>query len=224
MALRSGIKAIISDLDDTAYRQPPNVNDIHLEGAVRAALKLGFKGSAGDAREIVRKEWRERQQDAGRVFAQEHGIDLGAYTRLRHREILPTYLNILKPDPELRDAFNALGTRTPVVVVTHASQEWGRELTTHLGLKPAHILGIDHPEIDFRKKNESAEPFLAAAEMLGVRPEEIAVLEDTPSNLRHPWLLHMQTILVTWDKPVEKLPQHIDRQVSTLRDLLPKAA
>jgi FMN phosphatase YigB (HAD superfamily) len=216
VALRANIRGLIADLDDTLIRYSRKMNKLMGDAAAQAALDMGFRGTHQDVRALAIKVWRTEKTDIGKALERDHGIDNVEFTRLRHRHVLKTFRKAVKGDPKIRHAFNRLSDRLRTGVLTHGSQEYGEEMVFGiLRLNARCVFGIDHPQINHRKKDEGPEPFIVVAKELGTAHEETAVVEDTGRNLYYPNQLGMQGVLVTGDKPLIVLPGHIDSQVSS---------
>lgn len=222
--IRKGVKALVFDFDNTAYRFPENKDSIFCNSAAISAIKLGYQGGMEDALAVASKSFEEHGSEAT-LFCLEHGIPWKDLYTERHSVGSVMMVDALSRDKCLTSAFNKLSQNFDLVILSHATQEWLDRIVPHLGydefLDDDKILGLDSEIVSFCKKNAGTEVYEIIASMLNLDPDEIAVVEDTILNLYPAHQLGMQTFLVHWGEPLEKLPNFVDAQIKTIADLCP---
>lgn len=224
MVLRNDIKGVIFDFDNTLYENPPNKDDIFAEAMALSVLKLGFPGTHQEALAVARQSYLDHGSEVA-AFVENYGMDERAIFHAQHEIGTPLMAQALKPSPVITAAFNKLARNYDLLIVTHATQHWADRLMAHLklssALKSGRILGLDHPVVDYNRKNEGPEVFERAASYLGLSINQLAVIEDTVGNLLHPHKKGMQTVFVNWGKPKDNMPVHVHHQVATIAQLKP---
>lgn len=225
MVLRSDIQGIIFDFDNTLYENPPNKDDVFAQAIAQAVIKLGFPGTQAEAVEKALHSYKTHGSEIA-VFEKDYGMDERAVFLGQHSAGAPLMAQAIAPRPSLTDSFNKLSGHYELLVLTHGTQEWADQLLAHLELSPAlkstHILGLDHPAVGYKRKNDGVEAFQIAADVMGLPLKNLAVIEDSMGNLLHPHKAGMQTVYVNWGKPAQKLPEHVHVQVETITNLVPK--
>ncbi|GGP74316.1 HAD-IA family hydrolase [Streptomyces abikoensis] len=86
-------------------------------------------------------------------------------------------------------------------VVTSGARRVARARLGHLGMLPEVLVTAD----DTTRHKPHPDPFLLAAERLGVDPSRCAVVEDSPAGLAAGRAAGMTTIALTTTHPAEKL-------------------
>lgn len=222
MVLRNDIEGLVFDLDNTLYENPPTKDRIFAEAMALAVRKLGFPGTHEEALAVAGQSYKDHGNEI-EGFVEKFGMDGQEIYHAQHEVGTGLMIAALQPDPSITKAFNELAKDYKLLIVTHATQHWADRLMDHLqltpSLKPGHILALDHPVIDYNKKNAGIEVFRRAASYLGLPVNKLAIMEDTIDNLRHPHDHGMQTVFINWGKPKEGLPAHVHNQVPTIAQL-----
>jgi FMN phosphatase YigB (HAD superfamily) len=204
------IRGIIFDLDHTLYQHSDMRFELYALATAQAALNMGLSATFEQAKAIAVESNAETGGEFTH-FVERHGLPprelLHEYDKVAAR-IFPDYVHAVEG---LTDKFNRLSPDRPRAVLTHSSSHWMEPMIRHVGLgssfDPRLLFPQDHPDIKYRKKNESPEVFELVAQQMGVPMHQIAVVEDTAKNLILPYLLGMYTVLVTWgEEPEEELP------------------
>jgi FMN phosphatase YigB (HAD superfamily) len=224
----TGIDGFIFDLDHTLYSLAAAFEEMFVRAAVAAALEVaetqGLPLTPNEAQSLLRNSKTWETSDLMKLV-HERGFDedllFEAYGRHSFRILQPVIEH--GRDPELHDALAPFKDRA--VILTHGSRGWAESIIKVLGLEdifpPERILAYDDPAIDFHAKNSETRPFLAALKLLGLPPERVAMVEDTPDNLVIAQGFGITTVLVTWGRPIqpEDYPQ-VDRFHNTAAEFL----
>lgn len=116
------------------------------------------------------------------TLAKEHGIPMPAIEVAGRKEALYyEYLPKLKAVPEVLEHIEAQHGRIPFAVVSGSTRE-----SVELSLKATGLLDRFPTLVcagDYAKSKPHPEPFLMAAERLGVAPEKCLVFEDTQMGI-----------------------------------------
>lgn len=222
--LRSDIKAVIFDFDNTLYENPSTKDDIFAEAHARAALHLGVQMDFATALATARQSYTDHKSEMF-LFCRDHGLQEKELYLHTHRIGTALMARALRPDPAIKAAFNTLSQGHELVLLTHGSEHWARNLMDHLQLSEhvAHnrVLALDHPTINYQKKDAGPGVFNAVAGLLGVTTREMALVEDTPHNLIHAAAAGMQTFLVHWGNPRNPKPDYVDVQIRSITEMAP---
>lgn len=215
MTLRNNIRGLIFDLDNTLYENPSGKDGVFSQAAALAAIDLGLKLSFQQALDLAEKSYIDHKSESA-VFCQTYGISEEDFHYHAHKHGTALMIQAVPPLKDFASAFNRLAAGYDIRILTHGSQYWAEQLSSHLGysssLKEGQILGLDHPAVAYRKKL-SPDIFEDVANMMGLKTDEIAVVEDTAENLVSPYGLGMQTIFIHWGAPLETKPDYISHQV-----------
>jgi HAD superfamily hydrolase (TIGR01509 family) len=116
------------------------------------------------------------------TLAEEHGIAMPALEVAARKEALYyEYLPQLKAVPEVLEHIEAQHGRLPFAVVSGSTRE-----SVQLSLQATGLLD-KFPTLvcagDYAKSKPDPEPFLMAAERLGIAPEKCLVFEDTQMGI-----------------------------------------
>ena len=216
MILERRIKGLVFDLDNTLYRDPANKNSIFSQAAARAALQMGAGMSFVDAVRMAEQSYADHESEAV-AFCRAFGFDKKRFYHHVHEFGVELMLQAIHPVQAYKEAFNRLSITLDVRILTHGSQRWAERLVAHLGyhavLREDCLLGLDHPKIADRRKDQGPEVFEAVASIMGLDPKEICVVEDTLDNLIIPHQMGMQTVYVHWGKALLEEPDYVTAQV-----------
>ena len=105
-------------------------------------------------------------------------------------------LSMLRPDPALRSAIEALPGRK--FIFTNGSQGHARNVGEHIGLYDLFdgVFGIE--DVDYIPKPKR-EPYQLFCNYFGIDPSRAIMFEDSVRNLEVPKQMGMATVLVTSD-------------------------
>lgn len=216
MILERRIKGLVFDLDNTLYRDPANKNSIFAQAAARTALQMGAGMSFAEAVRMAEQSYADHKSEAV-AFCQAFGFDRRRFYHRVHEFGVELMLQAIHPVQAFQEAFNRLSATMDVRILTHGSQRWAERLVAHLGyhvvLREDGLLGLDHPKIVNRRKDQGPEVFEAVASIMELRPDEICVVEDTLDNLIIPHRMGMQTVYVHWGKALLDKPDYVSAQI-----------
>lgn len=224
----TGIDGLIFDLDHTLYSLAHASESMFVRATIEAALELAaeigdpltrpeaeamLKHAPEWARADVQKLVRERGYNEARLFE--------IFNRHAFAEVSSAMA--LGRDPALHDALLPFAGKA--VIVTHSSRYWAENAVKLLGIEdifpPECIVALDDPAVNFRGKHESTAPYDAALRILDLPPEKVAVVEDTSKNLVIPHDMGMTTVLLTWNKKVDRADHpHVDQFHRTAADFV----
>ena len=204
----SHIRTWVFDLDHTLY--PPDMQlfdqiEIRMIDWVMKELGIG----RDEANDLRAKYWRE------------HGTTLAGLMRVH--DVAPEgYLvdvhdidfSVLSPDPQLRDAINALPGRK--IIYTNGTAPYAENVIKARGLSGIFdaIYGVEHAGFHPKPDRAAFEQVFTAD---GLEPRESAMFEDDPRNLAIPHAMGMRTVHVA---PDPKAHNHIHHHTDDLRGFL----
>lgn len=188
-AKRGGLKLILFDLDETLYPRSAALMDqisaritqylIEKAGVPAAdatALRTHFRGTYGTALRGLMEEG--YVIDVDDYFQYVHDIELNGR---------------IDPDPKLRAMLLGLPLRR--AVLTNSNIEHAERILGHMDIRDCFERVIDIRALGFVNK-PSRRAYELTTEMLGVRPEEVIFIEDTPMNTRPAREMGMTTVLI----------------------------
>lgn len=222
--LRNDIQAVVFDFDNTLYENPPNKDEIFAEAHARAAIYLGAQLDLPSALDLARQSYRQHKSEMF-LFCRDHKLDEKELYLHTHRIGTALMAQALQPDSGIKAAFNALSQSRELILLTHGSEHWARNLMDHLQLSEymdhTRVLALDHPVVNYQKKDFGPGVFNAVAGMIGIPTQKMAMVEDTAANLVHASAVGMQTILVHWGRTANPQPAYVDLQISSITALIP---
>lgn len=199
------IRGIIWDLDNTLYRfDDALIHGFHVAMA-QAAIDSGLVMNLNTAVDIARRSYAEHGQ-SGYTFTHTYGIPFADIHHGFHH-----YINekLIAACSETRSRFERLDAAH--ALITHASKEWARRVLRHIALDPwfpeERIFGLECN--DFARKDNSRAPFAAALNVLGLKPENVMMVEDTLQNLRIPHEMGMTTVFLHHGQEPDGLPEFV---------------
>ncbi|MBN1256713.1 MAG: HAD family phosphatase [Planctomycetes bacterium] len=207
MELKQPIAAIVFDMDGVLFDTEP----LHMKAWNQSLITLGagqeydreFYNSWVGKTDVTLGDYLEEKHPAlkgeGRV---------GYHTRKGElfREILKAEL---VPFPGVPEGLERLGAQLPLAVAT-SSHRVDIELMLEItGLK--HIFQASCTYNDVNNHKPHPEPYLHAAERLGVKPEECIALEDSPGGVKSAKAAGMLTLGIksTFDAETLKKADYI---------------
>lgn len=205
----------IFDLDNSLYPDPKNKYARYEIAAARAALNCGVPLSYEQAHAKAGQSYKDHGSELT-VFINEYGIDSSHITEVYHEEAFKIFEEEIATSDELRDAFNAIAPGDKVIL-THSTTHWALPVIKRLGIDanidPDHILALDDPRIQFKRKDADIEPFEVALQLLGAKPEEVTMVDDVADNHIIPHQMGMHTLLIHWNEEGDvSAPEHVKSQ------------
>ncbi len=180
--------AVIFDMDGLLF----DSEALSCNAMLAAARELGHALTAEDFLVLVGRPWAVNRATIQERIGPDGDLDELRATWKRHaREMLPS-LALKAGVVELLDWLDTLGV--PRAVCTSSSHE---DVRRNLGLH-----GLDGrfdaivAEGDYAKGKPAPDPFLRAAEVLGVSPAECMALEDSHNGVRAASAAGMRTVMV----------------------------
>ena len=181
------IRYLIFDLDETLYSRDAGVMQ-SIRSRIRRYLVEALGYSAEDADALARR------------YHQEYGTTLQGL--LEHRQVDPEHylafvhefsLDGLPPNPQLDRLLASLPGEK--VVFTNADRAHAERVLARLGIRHHFSAIIDVVAAGYRSKPDPA-TYQTCLQMLGAKPEECVLIEDSARNLVPATQLGMTTILV----------------------------
>ena len=181
--------AVVFDMDGLLF----DTERLYEQAAIAAAAELGYELDSAFHRTTVGSPWEVIRglllDRYGAAFAAE---DLRAAARRIFGELLETE-PLLKPGVlELLDLLDRLGL--PRAIATTSSRP-----TVQRHLQAHDLVGRFHHVVasgDYARHKPAPDPFLKAAEQLGVAPELCLALEDSHNGVRAAAAAGMMTVMV----------------------------
>ncbi len=181
--------AVVFDMDGLLF----DTERLYEQAAIAAAAELGYELDSAFHRTTVGSPWEVIRglllDRYGAAFAAE---DLRATARRIFGELLETE-PLLKPGVlELLDLLDRLGL--PRAIATTSSRP-----TVQRHLEAHDLVGRFHHVVahgDYARHKPAPDPFLKAAEQLGVAPELCLALEDSHNGVRAAAAAGMMTVMV----------------------------
>jgi len=215
---------IIFDLDNTLYREPPEMQTACEEAMARAVSDMVGDLSFEEALKIS-KESNHQTGSVRTFFAENYDLERRILHEKYHDEV--DHL-ILPKCARTKEAFAKIDCDLITLgLLTHGSRGWTRRVLEHLELTaffhPALIVPAE--DVDFLGKHESDIPFLHLMKKVGVlrgediRSPQVIMVEDLEKNLVAPHRMGMETVLIHHGKPLSDLP-HIHIQAENVSEFL----
>lgn len=180
----------IFDLDNTLYKGDAaffSQIDKKMTGFISRYLAL----QPTEAR-IVQKQYLAEYGTSLSGLMAVHGMDPAKFLDYVH----DVDLDILKPDPNLRAAIEALPGRK--FIFTNGSRGHAVNVGTHLGLFDLFDGSFGIEDMDYVPKPKRS-PYIKFCDVFDIDPETAIMFEDSPRNLEVPKHMGMGTVLVTSD-------------------------
>lgn len=198
----SHVRAWVFDLDNTLYPPQMRLFD-QIEQRMTAYVMDALSVDRDEADRLRRHYWAEYGTTLAGLMDL-HGVDPAPYLTHVHE----IDLSHLPQDPSLRAAIDALPGRR--IVYTNGSSAYAERVLAARGLAGLFdaVYGVEHA--GFRPKPERA-AFDTVFASDGLIPENAAMFEDDPRNLRVPHALGMRTVLVAEvHDPAPHIHHHTD--------------
>lgn len=172
------IKAILWDMDGVLV----DSEDIHPVIESQTAKHFGINLSPKRIRELylgsfLEKEFRDMIKTSG-----VSGVTASEMIKVRN-ELLKEYLKKgIKSIPHAKEVVNALASSYKQAVVSSGERFWGENALDKLELFKYFDLVIFGEDVKNHKPHP--EPFLKAAEILNLEPEQCLVIEDSENGVK----------------------------------------
>ena len=181
--------AIVFDMDGLLF----DTETLYQEAFVLAAAEGGHDAASGIFGHLVGIPWHRSRELLVEHFGASFPADDFAATWVRHFWLIAETRLALKPGVvELLDALD--GLRLPRAIATSSSHRTVQHHLAAQGLVGRFdaIIGSG----DYASGKPAPDPFLTAAERLGVAPETCLALEDSHNGIRSASAAGMMTIMV----------------------------
>lgn len=188
MRRQTRIRVILFDLDETLYPRSSGIMS-QLKAKILQYMIVRLQIDPGEAEEL-RVRYLRTYGTSMRGLQIHHAIDPDDFLEYVHD--LPVE-QLIEPAPEL----SAVLGRLPVdkVIFTNASREHAERVLRRLGVQNHFRRIVDVRDVCYRSKPDP-DAYVHACNLLGVRPEECVIVEDSVRNLMPAKELGMVTILV----------------------------
>jgi len=203
----SHVNTWVFDLDNTLYPPGSRLFD-QIEVLMIDYVVETLKIDRAEANILRKSYWKDYGTTLAGLMAV-HDVDPLPFLDRVHKVDFAA----LSPNPDLRDAINALPGRK--VIYTNASRDYGHRLVDHLGLTTCFSALYAVEDANFAAKPH-ANAFARVFEQAKLTPSSAAMFEDDPRNLAVPHDLGMKTVLVGETAPAP----HLHHQTTDLTGFL----
>jgi HAD superfamily hydrolase (TIGR01509 family) len=181
--------AVVFDMDGLLF----DTEALYQEAILAAAVEVGQEMTPAIFRRMLGNPWPANRDLLLALFGESFAVDTLRATWMQKFELLLTDRLVLKPGAtELLDTLDEL--QLPKAIATSSSHQNARHHLT------AHSLLGRFDEIvahgDYARGKPAPDPFLRAAERLGVEPKFCLALEDSHNGVRSASSAGMMTIMV----------------------------
>ncbi len=210
------LKAVLFDLDGLLT----NTEELHLEAWRRALRERGVEVTPEEYAEL----WIRRglgPRDVLKLKKLEGKLDVEALMRRKDelfRELAERHLALLPGALELLRALKAKGLK--LALVTSARRPAVDVVLDRLKLRDFFDVIVTNEDV--RRSKPDPEPFLVAAERLGVRPSDCVVLEDAEKGVVAAKRAGMRVIAVPNGLTRDNDFSQADAVVGSLEELSPE--
>ena len=181
--------AIVFDMDGLLF----DTETLYQEAIILAAAEGGHDVSSGVFSQTIGLPWPQSRALLLAHFGPSFPIEEFVATWVNHFEVIAATRLALKPGAiELLDTLDYLGLPR-AIATSSAHQTVGHHLQFHgLAGRFHHIIGYG----DYGAGKPAPDPFLKAAEQLGVEPQSCLALEDSHNGVRSAAAAGMMTVMV----------------------------
>jgi putative hydrolase of the HAD superfamily len=208
----SHVDTWVFDLDHTLY--PPRMRLFdQIEVRMTSYVMRELNVSRDEADDLRARYWREHGTTLAGLM-RNHDIDPDPYLV----EVHDIDFSVLDPEPALAEVIRQLPGRK--IIYTNGSAPYAEQVLAARGLNGlfAEIYGIEHA--GYRPKPEAA-AFEQVFARDGLNPKSAAMFEDDPRNLRVPYDMGLNTVLVTPEPdPHPHIHHHTDDLTGFLTQLV----
>jgi len=199
MAYLKDVQGVIWDLDGTLYR----FSELFKTACNHAAAKAACTVRPHYIYEEAFAKCVASEQECGFSlfwFHQETGMALKDMHFVYHDAIDET---VIEKNEKVVMALRSL--KLPSLILTNSSQGWAARILKHLNMDgifgDGDIIALE--DTNFQPKRKGDTGFKMAVARLGLRPENILVVEDLPSNLAKAKEIGLKTMLLHHGKVPE---------------------
>lgn len=211
-------QVIVWDLDNTLYRETPEMHRLMDQIAAEAAVEdLKLPLDLPTAKAIVTESYRT-YRDGGAIFIRDYGVSpkemFDAYHKRKEAHLTP-----IKPYNGLLERLKDLSC--PQYIFSTSSHDVCELILKKLGLYDffrTRFYSVE--EFDAYKKNESADVYLKFCEQICVDPHDCLFVDDSYSNLECAKKAGMRTVRLCHGKPNDQAAQYIDYAADDIDDCL----
>jgi putative hydrolase of the HAD superfamily len=203
------IRILLFDLDDTLYPRQAGVMD-QIRVLMLHYLQTRLHLSPDEANEL-RQHYFQTYGTTMRGLQIHHHIDPEEYLRSVHDIPLREYL---QPNPELDGVLASISQQK--IIFTNASREHAEQVLHLLGIRRHFCRIIDIRDLDYESKPEPS-AYERVCQLLGARPEDCLIVEDSVRNLGPAKALGMTTVLV--QDGGEAVSDGVDHVITRIEDI-----
>jgi HAD superfamily hydrolase (TIGR01509 family) len=182
-------EAVVFDMDGLLF----DTETLYLEAAILAAVEFGHDAGTEVFHRTIGVPWARNRQMLLEHFGAAFPVDDFVIVWLRHFDAIAATRLALKPGVvELLDLLDRFGV--PKAIATSSSHRTVQHHLTATG-----IAGRFHAIVgagDYAAGKPAPDPFLTAAERLGVAPARCLALEDSHNGVRSAAAAGMMTVMV----------------------------
>jgi putative hydrolase of the HAD superfamily len=182
------IQVLLFDLDDTLYPPGSGIMD-ELRDLIHLYIRTHLDLKAEEA-SALQRHYFQSYGTTMRGLQVEHRIDPEEFLEFVHNIPLHKYI---RPNPELDSVLTIVPLKK--VVFTNASREHAERVLARLGIRHHFARIIDVRDVGYESKPQKG-AYRRICEILQVRPEDCALIEDNIRNLLPAKELGMTTILI----------------------------
>lgn len=181
--------AVIFDMDGLLF----DTEALYQEAIMAAAAEVGQEMTSAIFRSMIGRPWLQTRSFLIERYGSAFAIDEFRATWHRHFDVIVATRLALKPGTvELLDTLDALNL--PRAIATSSSHQTAQHhLTAHDLVDRFHQI-VAHG--DYAAGKPAPDPYLKAAERLGVDPRHCLALEDSHNGVRSAASAGMMTIMV----------------------------
>lgn len=180
--------AVVFDMDGLLF----DSEAVYRDAILAAVEELGHSFTVADFLKLVGRPWAINRLAMQAHIGPNHDVDVFRAAWLRHYHLRKAALALKAGVVELLDRLDEL--RIPRAICTSSSRD---DVQHNLGLYA--LTGRFDAIVaagDYARGKPAPDPFLRAAEVLGVKPEECLALEDSYNGVRAAAAAGMHTIMV----------------------------
>ncbi len=196
---------IIWDLDNTLYKQTPEIHDCMDSAMARALIEdLGVKLGHAEVKEMVKESYK-KYRDGGQIFYKEYGIDEADLYTAYHQYLT---IGLIKPYDNLLSRLESLPQNQ--FVFSHAPKKLIESTLKKIGLFAFFrdkIYSIE--DFGLLKKNETPNVYYFLCEKIGADPKDCIFVDDSYSNHKYPKQIGITTVRIS-SRENEEQHEYID--------------
>ena len=207
---------IVWDLDNTLYRETPEIHEYLDHITAEAAIEdFHLPLSLEKAQEIVKQSYRE-YRDGGEIFVREYGISpkemFDAYHKRKEEDV-----SLINPYENMLEKLEKI--KVEQYILSTSSQGACDAILQHIGLAEffaGKVYSVE--DFDCYKKNESPDVYIKFCDRIGVKPEDCLFIDDSYSNLEYAKKAGMITMRLCHGKENKDAAEYIDYAVDNIEE------